>query len=155
MGSGLSTLAVFGFIAFLVWHGSREKFEKRRLRMEEQSRILDRIGSGPELVEFLRTEEGKRFLSQLDEQEDDKPRGHGFRMGIIGLVTAGVIVGCLTTAFFVLAEFFDDQFYIPAVILAGVGVALILAAGVQYLFGRKWGLLETDRKAPQPRRTLE
>lgn len=167
IGSGISSLAVFGFLAFLIWHGSREKLEKRRLRMEEQSRILDRIGSGPELAEFLKSDEGKRFLDGLERAEKDASRTNGFKIGVIALVTAAVIAGCLAGTFFVLAEIVESQsevegFIISGVILTGVGVACLLAAFLQYLFGKRWGMLGPGagnehryRESERPRRTLE
>lgn len=51
VGTLLGALLVLGFIAFLMWHTSRERFEKRRLRLEEQSRVLDRLGSGAEIAD--------------------------------------------------------------------------------------------------------
>jgi hypothetical protein len=159
IGSGLSSLAFFGFIAFLIWHGSREKFEKRRLRLEEQSRILDRIGSGPELTEFLKTAQGKRFLDQLDEANselsDERQKGREYRMGIIGLLMGGIIVSCVAASFFVLAAYYADQFVIPATIVGAVGLSLLLVAWLQYALGKKWDMFESGSKDVRPRRTLE
>lgn len=81
VGTLLGALLVLGFIAFLMWHTSRERFEKRRLRLEEQSRVLDRLGSGAEIAEFLKTDQGRQFLDRLDEP-DEPPKRNGYRIGI-------------------------------------------------------------------------
>ena len=55
-GTLLSALSILSFIAFLIWHSSR----KRRLRLEEQSRVLDRLGSGD-----ARCRRARRLVSRI------------------------------------------------------------------------------------------
>ena len=65
MSAGLVVAAVLAFIAFLIWNRTRTTLERQRLQLDAQTRMLDRVGSGPALAEFLKTDEGQRFLKQI------------------------------------------------------------------------------------------
>lgn len=150
-----SALAVFGFIAFFVWHSSRERFEKRRLRLEEQSRILDRLGSGAEMAEFLKTDEGRKFLDRLDEP-DAPPRRNGYRIGAVGLLTTGAIVTSLGVGFCIAGLIStDDGPLIGGLIIVSTGIGCLLASWIQLLLGRRWGMLDDATRNGRPRRTFE
>jgi len=151
----LSTLAVFGFIAFFVWHSSRERFEKRRLRLEEQSRILDRLGSGAEMAEFLKTDEGRKFLDRLDEP-DAPPKRNGYRIGIIGLMTTGAIATALGVGFCVASGISSyEDLLVGGLVIVCTGIGCLLASWIQYLLGKRWGMLDEATRNGRPRRTFE
>lgn len=47
IGNGLSLLAIFGFVSFLIWHGDKSKQTQREQKLAERERILDRIHDPP------------------------------------------------------------------------------------------------------------
>lgn len=154
----LILLVIFGFIAFMVWLRHRDRFEKRRLQVEAQTRILDRIGPGEALTAFLQTEEGRALLRGHESHDDPTMFNHrrpdGIRMSIIGLLTGGVICLGIALGFVIVAHtVVDDAFVVPGAIVAGVGVGCILAAVIHYVLGKAWGMLGTrgDRDGSRSR----
>ena len=155
----LMLLTILGFVGFMVWLRHKSRLEKRRLQVEAQTRILDRIGPGDALTSFLQTEEGRALLSiheSLEDQTMFNPRRHdGIRMSIIGLLTGGVICLGIALGFVVVAHaIIDEDFVVPAAIVAGVGVGCILAAVIHYVLGKAWGMLgsgaDRDRSRSRP-----
>ena len=154
-GTLLGALLILSFLAFLIWHSSRERFEKRRLRLEEQSRVLDRLGSGAEIAEFLKTDQGRQFLDRLDEP-DEPPKRNGYRIGIIGLMTTGAIATALGVGFCVAAVVSsDDDLLIGGLVIVCTGIGCLLASWIQYLLGKRWGMLDEATRNGRPRRTFE
>lgn len=146
----LILLGILAFVGFMVWQRHKSRLERRRLQIEAQTRILDRIGPGEALTTFLQSEEGKALLRSneaFDEQEKPVHRRHdGIRMSVIGLLTAGVICIGIGAGFVVAAEVaVDEDLFIPAGIVAGVGVGCIIAAIIHYALGKAWGMLGNER----------
>jgi peptidoglycan/LPS O-acetylase OafA/YrhL len=147
IAAALMLLVIFGFVAFMVMHKHQDRLEKRRLLLEAQTRILDRIGTGDALVAFLQTEEGKAILrSQEDREPAFKPgrRDGGIRMSILGLLTGGVICIGVGAGFFYAAQMTEPELYIPAGIVTGVGVACLVAAVIHFVLGMAWGLFRDN-----------
>jgi hypothetical protein len=155
VGNGLSLIAIFGFVAFLIWHGERTKEEKRRLRSEERRTILDRIGSGEALTSFLQTEEGRKLLDQADPQEKAVRAMGGLRGSVLGLLTAGTLATILGGGFFYAAKLSYDELVIPGSIVGSIGIGCIVAALIHYVFGKVWGSLDPDNKNGSSRKRLE
>ena len=86
--AGLIVAAVLAFIAFLIWNRTRTTLERQRMQLNAQTRMLDRVGSGPALAEFLKTDEGQRFLKQIAPPE---PQGKDARGRIFMLTTLGLV----------------------------------------------------------------
>lgn len=57
--------AILAFIAFLIWINRRSGIERRRLELDAQAKILESIGPGEALTEFLRTDEGRHFVERI------------------------------------------------------------------------------------------
>ena len=144
IGNALELLAILGFVAFLIWYGYRAKVDRRRLKLEEQNMILDRLGNSDNLNEFLQTEQGKKFLDRLNEDDRPDEESHKqrlYRMGVIGLMTAGMITLMVSLGLFFAANLSDFKLIVPASIIGGVSIGCLLAAWVQHILGRKWGML--------------
>jgi len=155
VGNGLSLLAIFGFVAFLIWNGERTKEAKRRLRSEERRMILDRIGTGEALTSFLQTEEGKRLIDQADVPERVARTVGGLRASVLGLLTAGVIATILGGGFFYAAKLTEEELVIPGAIIGSIGIGCIVAALLHYIFGKVWGSLDQEQENGSSRKRLE
>jgi len=140
IGNGLSLLAILGFVAFLIWHGNREKIDKRRLKLEEQNLLLDRLSSSGSLTEFLQTEQGQKFLDRFQEPEKSAapPQLYAYRGGVMALLTIGLIAVPMGAGFFFVAPRVEPALIIPGAIIGGAGIGCLIAAGVQALLGRRW-----------------
>lgn len=155
IGEGLSLIGILAFVAFLIWNADQTKQEQRRQRIAERDRILAQIGSGEALTGFLRTEEGRKLLGDLDHPEKKGHSPNSLRMSIIGLLTGGVITLIVGAAFFYAAPRVEDNLIIPGGIIGGVGVGCIIAALIHYVLGKAWGMLEPSEEKDNPRRRLE
>jgi hypothetical protein len=155
IGDGLSLIGILAFVAFLIWNADHGKQEKRRQRNAERNKLLAQIGSGEALTSFLRTEEGKKLLGDLDDPEKKEQNPNNIRMSIIGLLTGGVITLIVGAAFFYAAPRVEDNLIIPGGIIGGAGLGCIIAALIHYVLGKAWGMLESDEDQDKPRRRLE
>jgi hypothetical protein len=155
IGNGLSLIAVFGFVAFLIWHGDRAKEEKRRRRSEERKMIFDRIGSGEALTSFLQTEEGRRLLDETDVPEKVVRGLGGLRGSVLGLLTAGIIATITSGGFFYATSQGFQELVIPGAIIGSIGLGCIAAALLHYIFGKVWGSLDPDKENGSSRKRLE
>ena len=153
MSAGLVVAAVLAFIAFLIWNRTRATLERQRLQLDAQTRMLDRVGSGPALAEFLKTDEGQRFLKQISPEPQGKDaRGRIFMLTTLGLVAlfGGFIVvnGALLPT--LLAEEPELPLELvamgalPAFLLAGAGVGALVAAWIMHRLSKKWGMLNAQ-----------
>jgi hypothetical protein len=146
----LTLLGILGFVAFLIWIVHRGRLEKRRLLLEEQNKLLDRIGSGDSLAAFLKTEHGQAILSRLNGTEGEDQNPHtAYQRGIVGLLTAGVICLSLGLSLVPVAILVEWDVLIPAFVVTGVGLGCLLAAWIQAVLGNRWasaqGLREKAR----------
>ena len=151
LAPALIMLFILAFVALMVYHKHHGRLERRRLQLEAQARLLDRIGTGDALTAFLQTEEGKALLKSYEAfDEPEKPwqrRHEGIRMSVIGLLTAGVICIGIGAGFMYAANIsMETDLYIPAGIVAGVGVGCIVAALIHYVLGKAWGMMGNGRE---------
>jgi len=159
MGAGLSIFSIFAFIAFLIWNRGRADLDRRRLRLDAQSRILEKLGPGQALTDFLATEDGKRFFSEWVTPEAAANSGDA-RWKIIALASLGVIALFAGFAFLMgvaiptalsggpglsRAGWLE---MLPVLLLSGAGVGALVAAWIMYRLSKKWGMLgKTDSEA--------
>ena len=156
MAAALIMLFILGFVALMVFHKHHGRIERRRLLLEAQTRLLDRIGTGEALTAFLQTDEGKAMLKSYESfEEPQKPfhrRYDGIRMSVIGLLTGGVICIGIGGGFVFASHLaVEEELMIPAGIVAGVGVGCIIAAIIHYVLGKTWGMLDNGRGQDGPR----
>jgi hypothetical protein len=156
LAAALIMLFILSFVAFIVFHKHHGRLERRRLELDVQARILDRIGTGEALTAFLQTEEGKALLRSPDNVEEQRaPFRHrgGIRMSIIGLLTAGVICIGIGAGFFYAAKMLlsEPELIVPAGLGTGVGVGCIVAALIHYALGKAWGMLGRDSEPDRSR----
>jgi hypothetical protein len=149
LAAPLIVVSVLAFVAFLIWNGTRANLERRRLQLDAQGRMLDRIGSGQALTDFLKTAEGQRFFASPPTQTRDT------RSRILVLTTLGLIA--LFGGFvFVNAALLPNMLSqdpsipadliafgaLPAFLLTGAGVGALVAAWLMHRLSKKWGMLE-------------
>jgi hypothetical protein len=57
----LFVFSVLALVVFLVWNRIRADLERCRLRLDTQAQLLEKVGPGQVLTNFLKTDEGKHF----------------------------------------------------------------------------------------------
>jgi len=145
----MSVLALgVGIAAMVMYYQAK----RSRQRAEERQRLLDRLGSGPELREFLASEAGQRLLQGLGEQPRDP------RRRILLAVSAGVF-SLLVGAGHLLAAWLEiftspgsqQVCLINGLLATSVGAGLLAAAGISAVIVRKWRLVPPGEDASPER----
>jgi hypothetical protein len=128
-----------------------------RARADLQTKLLDRLGSGREVVEFCQTEGGKQFIEALSMGTVDSPASKGSPTErILGSIQKGIILTLLGLGFLSLAWKYHrddpgDVFMVIGVVGLSLGVGFLLSAGVSYRLSRSMGLLANS----EPTRSKE
>ncbi len=119
---------------------------KARLqRAESINRLIDKFGTAKEVIEFLQTEQGQKFL------EDPAPTAENPRNRVLRFVQAGVVFLFLGFAFYMNASLFSNQADINyarkvvdlkfwGTLSAVLGAGLLVVAYVTSALVKKWRL---------------
>lgn len=114
----------FLMVVIVVWLGVRAKQRRAELQADVQMKLLDKFGSSAEFVRFLESPQGKSFIEQ--------PR-RMTRERILGTLTGGLVTTFIGIAFGICAFLLRDEgFWVPALILLAVGLALFISAMVSW-----------------------
>jgi len=130
----------FMMISFIVFVNSRAKQRRAEVQAQVQSKLIERFGTATELVSFLKTDEGKNFLGDIESAPAMNARDRIIRgMGkaiILGLLGIGFLTICI------FPETRNEGFIIAGCILVALGLGYFLAALVSLKLSRNWGLME-------------
>jgi hypothetical protein len=124
-----------------------------RARADLQTKLLDRLGSGREVVEFCQTEGGKQFIEALSMGTVDSPASKGSPTErILGSIQKGIILTLLGLGFLSLAWKYHrddpgDVFMVIGVVGLSLGIGFLLSAGVSYRLSKSMGLLTNSELA--------
>lgn len=128
-------------LGWIVWVDAR----RRRARLEAQaqlhSRLLEKLASPQDVVSFLETEGGRRFLDTLSAARKNPIQR------ILSSVQIGVILILLGLAFMVLAYVYGAMDKAPfplGVIAVALGAGFVISAAISYRLSKEWGLLPED-----------
>jgi hypothetical protein len=120
-----------------------------RVQTEVHTKILDRLQSNDELLAYIQTPAGQRFLQSGPSPAADAepPRAMSAPFGrIFWSVQAGIILLALGIGFWLVqrnvAAEIAPAFSAMGVIAAALGVGAIASGGVSYLLSARFGLLE-------------
>jgi hypothetical protein len=128
----------FSFVAWLIFNGLR-RYKIAQLQAEVQTRLLDRVGSGSELVAFAQTDAGKEILESL------KVERSSAYSRIIGTVQASIVLLLFGGALlFLRARVPDvsDGFTVLGTLIIALGIGLGISSAVSYALSKSFGLLD-------------
>lgn len=128
----LGILSSSAMVVLIVYFVSRGKARRAEVQAEVQSRLIDRFGSAPELIEFLQSPAGRQFVSGVQSAPALMARER-----IMSGFSRAIILTMLGAAFLGLTFFYDDDFAIVAAILFSLGVGYLLATWVSYKLSQK------------------
>jgi hypothetical protein len=125
----------------------RQQRQLADLRLQMQTRVLDKLERPEQLLEYLGSEEGRRWLD-LDETSTSG--------GAAGRILGSLQVGFVTllvglTLFFLQGRFDSDDGVAEALTLIGAvgaaaGLGFLVSALGAFMLGRRWGLLPEDAR---------
>src|SRR5688500_12030387 len=120
----IANCAMVVLIVFFVARSRQRRFE---VHAEVQTKLIDRFGSAPELIEFLQSPAGREFVSGVQSAPVILARER-----ILSGFSRAIILSMLGAAFLALTFFYDEDWAVPAAILFSLGVGYLIATVVSY-----------------------
>ena len=127
----LGILSSSAMVVLIVYFISRAKARRAEVQAEVQTRLIDRFGSAPELIEFLQSPAGRQFVNGVQSAPALLTRER-----ILSGFSRAIILSMLGAAFLGLTFFYDDDFAVPASILFSLGIGYLIATFVSYRLSR-------------------
>jgi hypothetical protein len=135
-------LFALAFLAgWIVWVVSNHK---RRSRVEAgqaemQTKLLDKFGSSEELMAYLQSEPGQRFL-QPPPMDTKSPYGR-----ILGSIRWGVILTFLGIGFLIVRGYAPEPepFLFLGTVTLALGLGFLVSSGISYALSKSWGLFDS------------
>ena len=133
------SVGFFGMIAFIVWANAHTKAQQARYNAEVQTKLIDRFGSGPEMIEFLKSPEGQQFATGISKL----PR-LAARDRVVGGFTRAIFLTFLGIAFLGLefTEMENPGFLITGAILLALGLANLVSSAISLRLSKRMGLVD-------------
>ena len=132
--------AGFGFIVWIIFT-TIARFKTAKLQAGIQTKLLEKFGSGQDLLAYVQSDAGKRFLESLA-MEQRTPYGR-----ILGAAQAGVILVLLGLGLLFLRGAIrgaEEGFLIGGTITLSLGLGFGVAAALSYFLSKSFGLLRED-----------
>jgi hypothetical protein len=139
------TLALLWIVKTLIDH--RRWYRTSKVQTEVHTKLLDRFSSNEDLMAYMQTPSGRRFLESAPLPIEGPTRAMAAPLSRIlwslqaGLVLATGAVGVLFVSGRVIEEIAQPLFALGVLVLA-LGVGFIVSAGASFLLSRRLGLLD-------------
>jgi hypothetical protein len=133
----IAVFTTFGWIAWVIFSSLR-RYKVARVQAEVQMMFLSKFDSPQNMLSYVETESGRKFLSSLA-QETGTPYGHILscvRWGILLIIFGGTL--CVLRA----ASLVEQDPQVFGIIAIALGVGCEAAAAASYFLYRKLGLVE-------------
>lgn len=110
-----------------------------KLHYALQDKLLEKLGTSPEAIEYLRSDAGERMLA-LAVKERTNPYAR-----ILTALQAGAVISLLGIGFLVLRPMVSPEgaeaFSVIGVLALSLGLGFLASSGSAYAFSKKWGLV--------------
>jgi hypothetical protein len=147
-----------GFVAFFTTIGwlsrlivdHRRWLRATRTQTDVHAKLFDRLTSNEELLAYIQTPSGQRFLQSAPVMLDAGPRAIGAPVGRIlwsvqaGIILAVVGIGLLFAKRNAIEEL-SGPLNIVAILIVALGVGFSISAAVAYAMSQRLGLLEPPK----------
>jgi len=157
----LQTVSIAGVMAIvfsgIVWL-IRTALDYRRwarlskVQVDVHTKLLDRFTSNEDLLAYMQTPAGRKFLESAPISVDASPRAVGAPLSRIlwslqtGVVTAFLGLGMLFVSDRVLEEA-EQPLFVLGVLALAVGAGFVVSAGISYALSRRLNLLPASQPA--------
>ena len=131
----ISVISSSVMIVLIVYFITRSRARRAEVQAEVQTRLIDRFGTAPELVEFLQSPAGRQFVSGVQSAPEALTRER-----VLSGFTRAIILSMLGLAFVVLTFFYgmdhDNPLPFFAAIFLALGIGYLLATFVSWRLSR-------------------
>ena len=147
----VGAIALFSIVKYLIEYRRWHRISK--VNAEVHNKILDRFGSNEELLAYIDSPAGRRFLEATPIASN---AGSGSRVAapygrILLSVQVGVLLLALSLGFMWVSsraiEEVREVFMGLSIVGLTLGLGCVISAGASYMLSRKLGLLQADRPA--------
>lgn len=135
---------MFVLIAWIIFSSVRRMMASKRIA-ELHAKLLDRFATGQELLAYLQTEVGKRFVETASVEQNNP------MWRILGAIQAGVILTLIGIALLFLRGRIaggEDAFLGFGAVVLALGVGFLISAGVSWTLSKSLGLLHSVPPRP-------
>jgi hypothetical protein len=133
---------MFSWFAWVIFSTFR-RYKIARLQADVQSRLLERIGTGEDLLAYAQTDAGRQLLESL---KVERVISHAPFNKIIGALQAGIVLFFFGCAMLWLrghvAATNTDGFTVFGALSIAVGLGFGFSAAASYYLSRSFGLLD-------------
>jgi hypothetical protein len=132
---------MFCWFAWMIFSTIR-RYKIAKMQAEVQMKLLDRVGSGADLLAYAQTDTGRQLLESL---KVERVSSYG---RIIGAVQTGIVLLFLGGAFFILRYQIspaEEGFGILGTLSSALGAGFVLSAAASYFLSNSLGLLNGTR----------
>ena len=151
MGLFLAFLTMVSVVIWLVRAGIeyRRWLRATRIQTDAHMKLVDRLASNDDLLNYMQSAAGQRFLSSTPVAIDASPQAVSAPLNrILWSVQAGVVltasgIGLWFARFNVIDEA-AQALYVIAILTIALGVGFVVSALLSYGLSRQLGLLNTD-----------
>jgi hypothetical protein len=133
---------LFGFVAWIIFTTIR-RYKTAKLQAGVQTKLLEKFGSGQELLAYVQSDAGKQFLESLT-MEQRTPHEQ-----ILGAAQASVILVLLGLALLFLrgrVSGGEEVFLVAGTITLTLGAGFGMSAALSYFLSKSFGLLSETVK---------
>jgi hypothetical protein len=145
MGSEVPiVMTIFGSFGWTVWtiSNSIRRSKATRVVAELHAKLLDRCAGSQDLVTYMESDTGKRFLESVTTgQASPSTR-------ILNAIQSGAILGVIGAAILIVMKSTNQDYDVVQVftllgsIILATGLGFLISAGISYILCRSWGLLK-------------
>lgn len=135
----LIPITVFAMIGYIVYVAvtNRRLVQMARLQADMHTKLLDKLGSGAELVQYLESDAGRAFL-----EPPPLERTSAYTRILVAM-QVGIIVSLVGgTLMFLGARLGGEGPIVVGGLLLALGLGFLISAGASYWLSKSWGLLE-------------
>ena len=135
--------SMIAWIAWLIFSTIR-RYKIAKLQAEVQSKLLDKVASGEELLAYAQTEAGKAMLESL-KVERISPHGK-----IIGALQASIVMTIVGFALLFLRARIPEAetgFLVFGTLITALGIGFGISAAASYYLSKSFGLLNGRSQA--------
>lgn len=139
------TSVLVWLVRLVVTHRRWNRLSK--VQYETHTKLLDRFTSNDELLAYVQTPAGRRFLEAAPiPMEESQPSIAAPLSRILWSVQAGIILAVLGFGLFQVSRRFGDElaqvFLVAGILTLALGVGFVVSAIAAYALSRKLGLLD-------------